>query len=214
MGQARIHGRASRPTSATRAPTCSAPSARRAAPARRWPCPSPTPRPCSFISTRSPAPSPGAPMPSCCSTGPAGTPREHLAVPKNITPDPPAVARPGAEPGREHLAVPARELALQPRLRHLRGHHRRRLRRLAQAPRPARNDHLHRPRDGPGRRSRMRADDIIRVAEARRPGPWSRRRSRPLRTERVRARRSPGHRDPGSFRPTRSCNSPRLGFTR
>src|SRR5918993_1206384 len=67
------HVSARPPTSATRAPTCSARSVRLAARARRWPCPSPTRKRCSFTSTRSPAPSPRAPMRSCCSTEPAGT---------------------------------------------------------------------------------------------------------------------------------------------
>jgi hypothetical protein len=59
-------------------------------------------------------------------------------------PDLPAVPRGGAEPRRKRLAVPSRQLTLKPRLRHLRRHHRRRLRRLAQTPRPARNHHLNR----------------------------------------------------------------------
>ena len=54
-GRSAERGRASPPISATKAPTCSARSARRAAWARPWRCPSPTPRPCSSTSTRSPA---------------------------------------------------------------------------------------------------------------------------------------------------------------
>ena len=42
--------------------------------------------------------------------------------------DLPAVTRPGTEPGRKRLAIHARKLALEPRLRRLRRHHRRRLR--------------------------------------------------------------------------------------
>ena len=56
----------------------------------------------------------------------------------------PAFARARTEPRRKHLAVPARQLALQPRLRKRRRHHRGRMRGLAKAHRPARNDHLHR----------------------------------------------------------------------
>ena len=64
----------------------------------------------------------------------------------------PAFPRAGTEPGREHLAVLTRQLALKPRLRNLRRHHRRRLRRLAKTHRPARNHHLNRhARMGPYR---------------------------------------------------------------
>ena len=45
------------------------------------------------------------------------------------------------EPGRKHLAISARQLAVQPRLRNLRRHHRRRLRRLAKAHRAPRRSH-------------------------------------------------------------------------
>src|SRR3954463_13335573 len=71
--------------------------------------------------------------------------------------DPLAVACPGIEPGREHLAAPAPDMALEPRLRYLRRHHRRRLRRLAEAHRSARNHHLNRLTPMGPRRSKMRA---------------------------------------------------------
>ena len=70
--------------------------------------------------------------------------------------DLPAFPGAGAEPGRERLAVHARQLALKPRLRDLRRHHRRRLRRLAKTHRPARNHNLHRnARLGPHRSDPM-----------------------------------------------------------
>ena len=58
--------------------------------------------------------------------------------------DLPAFAVPGVEPGRERLAVSPSELDLKHRLRKLRRHCRRCLRRMAETDRPARNDHLHR----------------------------------------------------------------------
>src|SRR5215203_1366345 len=64
--------RASPPISATKAPTCSVPSARRAAPARRSPCPTPTARRCNSTSSRSRAVSGAAPTPCSSSIGPAG----------------------------------------------------------------------------------------------------------------------------------------------
>ncbi|MTW19342.1 ISAs1 family transposase [Rhodoplanes serenus] len=67
--------------------------------------------------------------------GSEGAEERDLAVP--------AVALAGAQPGRERLAAPARQLALQPRIRHLRRHRRRRLRRLATPRRPARDHHVH-----------------------------------------------------------------------
>ena len=73
-GRAAVRDRSSPPTGATRAPTCSAPSARLAA----WPqhsrFPSPTPMPCSVISTRSLSMSPETLTPRCYSTAPDGTP--------------------------------------------------------------------------------------------------------------------------------------------
>src|ERR1700722_16393178 len=64
-------------------------------------------------------------------------PRKHHA-------DLASIARPGAQSGGEHLAIFTRQLALQPRLRNLRRHHRRHLRRMEQTHRPARNHHLYR----------------------------------------------------------------------
>ena len=58
--------------------------------------------------------------------------------------DLPAFSGPGVEPGRERLAVSPSELDLKHRLRKLRRHCRRCLRRMAETDRPARNDHLHR----------------------------------------------------------------------
>lgn len=53
-----------------------------------------------------------------------------------------AVMLAGAQSGRAGLAISARHLSLQPRLRQLRGHHRRRLRRMAKTSRPDAADHL------------------------------------------------------------------------
>ena len=78
-----------------------------------------------------------------------------LDVP-NITPIS-AFARARTEPRRKHLAVPARQLALQPRLRKRRRHHRRGMRGLAKAHRPARNDYLHRDARLGAHRSDLRA---------------------------------------------------------
>ena len=103
----------------------------------------------------------GAPTPSSCSIVPAGT-RPAPSDPAEHHVDPAALARPGAEPGREYLAVPAPDLALQPRLQHLRGDHRGRLRRLAQAHRPARNDHLNRLTAMGPHRSKMKAAGMMR----------------------------------------------------
>ena len=74
VGAARHAADPSLQTSATRAPTCSAPYVRRAAWALHWRCRSPTPTPCSGTSTRSPYTSPEARTPSCCWIGPDGTP--------------------------------------------------------------------------------------------------------------------------------------------
>src|SRR4051812_27143379 len=74
-----------------------------------------------------------------------------LNIPKNIT------IIPGAEPRRKHLAVSAPDLALEPRLQHLRGDHRGRLRRLAQAHRPAPNHHIDRLARMGTRRSKVKA---------------------------------------------------------
>jgi hypothetical protein len=76
----------------------------------------------------------------------------RLKVPKNITPiflpsrapELNPVENPRVKPGGRHLALPARQLAVEPRLRRLRRDHRRRLRRLAQAPRRATHDHVDR----------------------------------------------------------------------
>ena len=58
--------------------------------------------------------------------------------------DLPAVTLPRTEPRREHLAVSARELALKPCLRKLRGDHHRRMRRLDKTPRTTRDRHIDR----------------------------------------------------------------------
>jgi hypothetical protein len=76
----------------------------------------------------------------------------RLKVPKNITPiflpsrapELNPVENPRVKPGGKRLAVPAQQLAVEPRLRRLRGDHRGRLRRLAQASRPATHDHVDR----------------------------------------------------------------------
>src|SRR4051812_36245253 len=99
--------------------------------------------------------------------GPAARPRRlaHLRTAGRAEePDARLPARPGSrtEPGRERVAVPAGQLALQPRVRHLRGHSGRRLRGLAQARRAARDHHLYRPtRLGP-HRSKLKAAGIRR----------------------------------------------------
>jgi hypothetical protein len=135
---------------------CPARGRRRASVALRRP-----PRPCSFTSMRSPATSQTAPTPCRCSTAPDGTPPPSSTC-RATSRDLPAVARAGAESGREHLAVPARQLALQPRLRNLRCNHRSRLRRLAQTHRPARNHHLNRNARLGARRSDVMTAGIMR----------------------------------------------------
>jgi hypothetical protein len=67
-----ISGFASRPTSVTKTPTCSALFARRAASERRSLCPTPTPRRCNCTLMKSPRPSPAALTPFCFSTAPGG----------------------------------------------------------------------------------------------------------------------------------------------
>src|SRR6478672_8430479 len=70
--------------------------------------------------------------------------------------DLPAFPRPGVEPSRERLAVSPSELDLKHRLRKLRRHCRRGLRRMAEADRQARNHHIHRDaRLGPRRSAAM-----------------------------------------------------------
>ena len=71
-----------------------------------------------------------------------------LEVPHNITP----IFLPSRAPELKRLAVPEWQLALKPRLRNLRRHHRRRLRRLTRTHRQTRNHNLHRQaRVGPHR---------------------------------------------------------------
>jgi hypothetical protein len=67
-----------------------------------------------------------------------------LDVPDNITPIFLPSRAPELKPGRERLAISPPELALQHRVRKLRRHHRRCMRRLAKAHRSTRNDHIHR----------------------------------------------------------------------
>ncbi len=74
--------------------------------------------------------------------------------------DLPAVAITGVEPGRANLVVPALELALQPRLRDLHRHRRRRLRCLAQARRQPGRHHIDRNARLGTHRSEMRAVGI------------------------------------------------------
>ena len=83
-GPERDRGRGPLTTSARNRPTCSVPYARSSEPAPLWCCPSATARPCSFISTRSPARSALALTPSSSSIEPAGTEKE-LKVPHNIS---------------------------------------------------------------------------------------------------------------------------------
>lgn len=58
--------------------------------------------------------------------------------------DPAAFALPGTQVGRASLVISARQLSLKSHLREPRWHHRRRLRRMAKAPRSAMRDHLNR----------------------------------------------------------------------
>jgi hypothetical protein len=75
-----------------------------------------------------------------------------LDVPENITP----IFLPSRAPGREPLAVSTPDLAFKYRLRELRRHRRRGLRRMAKAHRPARTDHIHRhAKMGPHRSALM-----------------------------------------------------------
>jgi hypothetical protein len=76
----------------------------------------------------------------------------NLVFPPNLTPIW-LPSRPGTQSSRERLAVSARQLAVEHRLRDLRRHHRRRLRRLAQPHSHARSHHIHRHAPmGPRRR--------------------------------------------------------------
>ncbi len=80
-------------------------------------------------------------QPPASSTCPKTSPRSScLRAPRSST-------------GGERLAVSPPELALKHRLRKLRRHHRRRLRRLAQTHRPARNHHINRKAPLGSRRS-------------------------------------------------------------
>ncbi len=89
-------------------------------------------------------------------------PRNRSTLPQPAPANRIAPPRPGSL--TTNIRVLAPDLAFQPRLRNLRGHHRRRLRRLAQAHRSARHHHLHRlPRMGP-HRSRVRAVGITSLA--------------------------------------------------
>lgn len=103
----------------------------------------PTPRLCSFTSTRSAAMWRAARTPCCYWTGRLAHDRQAESAEKHHAAAA-AVASPGTQPGRERLAISACQLALQPRLRRLRRHHRRRLRGLAEAHRPTRNNHINR----------------------------------------------------------------------
>ena len=67
-----------------------------------------------------------------------------LDMPENITPIFLPSRAPELEPGRERLAVSPSELDLKHRLRKLRRHCRRCLRRMAETDRQARNHHIHR----------------------------------------------------------------------
>ena len=132
---------ASPPISAMRAPISSPPFVQPAASGRRSRCPSSTPRRCSSILDEITSHvTQESPRRLGFSTSAGWRLAWHttakLDLPSNITLGLHAV-RAGTEPGRKHLAVPARQLALKPRLRNLRRHHRRRLRRLAKTHRPA-----------------------------------------------------------------------------
>ena len=67
-----------------------------------------------------------------------------LDVPRQHHADLLAFPRARTEPGRERLAVSCAELAVEPRLRNLRRHHRRRLRRLAKPRSRPRKNHINR----------------------------------------------------------------------
>lgn len=136
-------GPVSRPTCDIKAPTCSARSVRPAESGRLWRYPLLTPRPCNSISTRSAAMSKRAHMPCSSWIGPAAHHRQSQDAEEHHA-DLPAVACAGTEPGREHLPIPAPELALEPRLRQLRRHHRRRMRGLAEIARRSPSNHFNR----------------------------------------------------------------------
>ncbi|WP_244749636.1 transposase [Mesorhizobium sp. L-2-11] len=79
-------GPGSPPTSAIKAHTCSAPSARRAAREQPWRCRLPTPRPCSFTSTRSAATWARGAQAVLLLDRAGWHTTAKLKVPKNITP--------------------------------------------------------------------------------------------------------------------------------
>lgn len=128
-------GRASLPISAMRAPTSSGRSARPVASGQHSPC--------TLISTRSLQPSPKARMPCSCSTAKWHT-TDKLIVPKNVS----LVFLPSRfaelNPVENIWQYPTRELALEPRLRHLCRYPRCRLRNLEQAHRSALRHRLYR----------------------------------------------------------------------
>ncbi len=115
-------------------------------------CRSATPKPCSFISTRSPQESPPAHTPSLSSIRPAGTAPRTSGFPAIYRSCHCRRVRQNSTP-RKHLAVHAPELAVEPYLQILRRHRRSLLLRMEHTDRSALENHVHRtPRLG-GRRS-------------------------------------------------------------
>ena len=137
-------------------PICSVRSAPNAEPARPSFCLSATPKPCSFISTRSPQGSPLALTQSSSSIRLAGTAPRSQDSHQPIAPAA-AAACAGAQPPRKHLAVHATELAVQSHLQILRRYRRSLLLRLEHADRSALENHVHRtPRLGNRRSANLR----------------------------------------------------------
>ena len=137
-------------------PICSVRSAPNAEPARPSFCLSATPKPCSFISTRSPQGSPLALTQSSSSIRLAGTAPKISRFHQPIAPAA-AAACAGAQPPRKHLAVHATELAVQSHLQILRRYRRSLLLRLEHADRSALENHVHRtPRLGNRRSANLR----------------------------------------------------------
>lgn len=135
--------RASPPTSATRTPISSAPSARSADRCGVG---------AAFCLHRNYAASSGRNQPPCRQRRACGadhgphrlTHHRKAQSAEEHHPDLPALARAGVEAGRECLAASARQLALKPRLRRLRCYHRRHMPGMAKPARPARHHHINR----------------------------------------------------------------------
>ena len=141
-------------------PICSVRSAPNAEPARPSFCLSATPKPCSFISTRSPQGSPLALTQSSSSIRLAGTAPKISNFPPTYRSCRCRRVRRSSTP-RKHLAVHATELAVQSHLQILRRYRRSLLLRLEHADRSALENHVHRtPRLGNRRSANLRVGII------------------------------------------------------